>query len=366
MSVSQAKRWTSTVRHRIGRSGMLLIIVVIAWYLWVVISGVTSQYDLELTSPYLVAPIVLALGIAVGGLLRRQWRRGKVLPLVLLVLVVTLVSLPIYANASAAVGGLFIALIGLGVLELRESMPPNRSLSVSRWAPATEERALRQAIVLPFILGVGLLLVLDSQAAIVLTGPVALVIAYTTWRLNGPPQWVAVLLGFLIAAGATLTVVFLGSRATWPAWLSASQSLSGARHTLWSDALSLWATAPFFGSGPGAFTPSSELATSTPSLAAVHSLPLQVGSELGIVGVTILAALFIGGLSFAARGNRPVALLAITAWTALAVHSSIDHLEDFPVVALMAGVILGWAGAGERFVDEPRGSQDDWAATKPE
>lgn len=152
------------------------------------------------------------------------------------------------------------------------------------------------------------------------------------------------MLGSLIAAMAGVAALWLGSRASWPSWLATAQSLSSARHTLWSDALSLWATQPFRGAGPGAFTPSSELASSTPSLAAVHSLILQVGAELGVIGVVLLALVFVGGLVFAARGSRPVALIAMAAWTALAVHTSIDHLEDFPVVSFMGGVILGRSG----------------------
>src|SRR5699024_7344420 len=160
------------------------------------------------------------------------------------------------------------------------------------------------------------------------------------------PQWIVVLVVSLVAAVAVLAVVFLGSRASWPAWLSASESLGSARHTLWSDALSLRAAAAVVVSGPGSFQPLSELWSSSARQAAVHSLPLRVGSELGAVGMVLLAVLFVGGLVFAARGSRPVALIAMVAWTALAVHSSIDHLEDFPVVAFIAGVILGWSGLG--------------------
>lgn len=53
--------------------------------------------------------------------------------------------------------------------------------------------------------------------------------------------------------------------------------------------------------------------SNTPSLVAVHSLILQLGVELGAVGVVLLAALFFGGLVYAARGSRAVALIAITA-----------------------------------------------------
>ena len=346
MQVSQVKRFAAMVRRRIGRSGVLLGVSLIAWYVWVVVAGTTSQYALELTSPYIVSPSALLFGIVAGGLLRGRWRHGKVMQLLGVVLIVTAISLPIYANASAAVGGLFIALIGLGVLDLQEAMQLNQPVGRDRRNSATDDSALLQAIVLALTLGAAILLVLDSQAALALTVPVALISVVAVWRRSGPPQRIVVLLGSLAAAGAVLAVVFLGSRASWPAWLAASESLSSARHTLWSDALSLWATAPVSGSGPGSFTPSSELASSIPSLAAVHSLPLQVGSELGAVGIVLLAVLFVGGLVFAARGSRPIALIAVAAWTALAVHSSIDHLEDFPVVAFMAGVILGWSELG--------------------
>lgn len=352
--MSHVKRAVMTMRNSIGRSGVLLIAGLVMWYVWVIISGVTSPYDLELTSPYLVTPLALVLGIVAGGFLRGRWRRGRVIQLFIVVAIVTAIAIPIYANASAAAGGLFLALIGVAALDLREVMQQNQlGLEYPR-EPGADDRALRQAIILALMLCASVLLVLDSQAAIALTLPLGLISALSVWRQNGPPQWIVIVLGCLIAAGAVLAVVFLGTRRAWPDWMAASESLSSARHILWADALSLWATAPLVGSGPGSFTPSSELASRVPSLAAVHSLPLQVGSELGAIGVLLLAVLFIGGLCFAARGSRPVALIAMVAWTALAVHSSIDHLEDFPVVAFMAGVVLGWGGLGAHFSGGPQ------------
>ncbi|GAA4479478.1 hypothetical protein GCM10023190_22630 [Enteractinococcus fodinae] len=312
------------------------------------------QYDLGLTSPYVVSPATLILGTFAGGFIRREWLRGKILVLFILLLLATAISLPIYANASAAVGGLLIALVGLGALDLRAAMQPDHSLSESPRPALTEDHVLLQASVLALILCVGVLLALDAQAAIALTVPLAIVVVLAVWTQTGPPQWLTVVLGTLVAIGAVLIVVFLGSRPAWPSWLASSDSLSSARHTLWSDALSLWGTSPLFGSGPGSFTPSSELASSSTTLAAVHSLPLQVGSELGAVGAVLLGLLFVGGLAFAARGNRAVAFIAMTAWTALAIHSSIDHLEDFPIVGFMGGVILGWAGISQRFIGASR------------
>lgn len=307
-------------------------------------SSFNSQYDLEFSSPYIVRPVVLVLGAISAGYLRRCWMRGELIPLFIVLLIVTVIAIPIYANAGAAVGGLFIALAGLAMLDLRTAMK-SKQLSWGRnRISAAKYRVIRQVIFLAFIVCVGVLLAIGSQAAIALILPLSVIIAFGVWKQAGPPQWAPVALGFFLFVMAGLAVILLGNRETWPSWLSASESLSSARHTLWSDALSLWATEPVLGSGPGAFTPSSELASSTPDLAAVHSLILQVGAELGAVGVVLLAAQFFGGLLFAARGSRPVALIAMTAWTALAIHANIDHLEDFPIVGFMGGVLLGWSG----------------------
>lgn len=333
-----------TVRHHIGRSGIFCITGFVAWMVWVLITSSTSQFPLGFSSPYIVTPVVLVLGAISGAYLRRSWRRGGLLLPLVVVSVVTAISIPIYANASAAVGGLFVALAGLAMLDLQDAMKARQRLGEHNQDSADRYSVLPPAMVLALTVLAGIYLVIGSQAAIALTLPVAVIIVLTIWKRHGPPQWVSVVLGFCAAAVAGVAVIILGARDTWPSWLSASESLSSARHTLWSDALRLWATDPLFGSGPGLFTPSSELASGTPSLAAVHSLILQVCAELGAVGVVLLAAIFLGGLLFAARGSRAVALIAITAWTALAVHSSIDHLEDFPIVGFMGGVILGWSG----------------------
>jgi hypothetical protein len=352
------KSFLDTVISRRARPHTLLVGCFLIYYLWVIGRGVTSSYKFELTSPYLVAPLSLIVGIFLGVFLRQQWLRAKAVYFFIALVTVTVLSLPIYANASAAVGGLTVALAGLGALDLREVTQPNLPEGGTYQGSSPEIQVLRQAIVLALAMVVGVLLVLDAQAATILIIPVFLVSMVAVWKHNGPPQWLTISLGFFVAAGAMLTVIFLGGRPTWPDWLADSESLSSARHTLWSDALSLWATEPLVGAGPGSFTPSSELASSVPSLAAVHSLPLQVGAELGIVGVVLLAGLFLAGMLFAARGSRPVAFIAIAAWTALGVHSSIDHLEDFPIVAFMGGVVLGWSGFRSNPSDVPRRTEN--------
>ena len=51
------------------------------------------------------------------------------------------------------------------------------------------------------------------------------------------------------------------------------------------------------------------------------------------------------GVLLAARADRTRALIGVAAWSALAVHSMIDHLYEFPVVVVLAGIVIGWAGA---------------------
>lgn len=113
---------------------------------------------------------------------------------------------------------------------------------------------------------------------------------------------------------------------TWPDWLADDSSLSDASLTLWLDALSLWVTQPVVGAGPGAFTPSSELASEIPSLASVHSL-LQVGSELGAVGVFLLGAMFVAGKVIGKIFMTATDLDIITTVTYYGVQTALEEWE---------------------------------------
>ena len=77
-----------------------------------------------------------------------------------------------------------------------------------------------------------------------------------------------------------------------------------------------------------------------------HSLPLETGAELGVVGLLALG-LFLGGVGFAARrvAHHDPRLLAggIAAMTAWALHASIDWDWEMPAVTLPAIVLAGVA-----------------------
>ena len=63
------------------------------------------------------------------------------------------------------------------------------------------------------------------------------------------------------------------------------------------------------------------------------------------VRFALFAAVLLSGLRLACLGSRAGSVVAVAAWTALGVHSVIDHLYEFPSVVLSAGAVLGWAGA---------------------
>jgi O-antigen ligase len=120
----------------------------------------------------------------------------------------------------------------------------------------------------------------------------------------------------------------------------------------------LWADHPIIGAGPGAFQEFTPLGRDTDT-ASAHSSVLQVGAETGWVGVALFALLALAGLLWAGRGVPAYAVVASAAWTALLVHSFVDHLLDFPAIVLTAGVVIGWAGAsrGSEELDVPHGQR---------
>ena len=76
-----------------------------------------------------------------------------------------------------------------------------------------------------------------------------------------------------------------------------------------------------------------------------HASSAQTGSEAGWVGVTFRGGATLAGLLWAARGRATYAVIAAAGWTALLLHSLIDHLLEFPPVVIAAGLVLGWAAA---------------------
>lgn len=327
-----------------GRPGFCLLACVGTWLVWVLTSSLLTGQHLSPWSPHLVAPVVLVLGSLVGIGLAQCWVQKKLIVPVAVVLAISAYAVPIYANASAAVGALLLALAFVAYLDAKGSCESKVRLDLDA-VTVQHEKDTKQRILVAGVGAIGFLMCFGSQAVLALTVPLLLLSFLSSQMKRGVPRWLVVGAGIFLAEMAAIAVLTLGLRDSWPSWLSAGDSLSSARHTLWSDALKLWRLNPITGAGPGTFTESSDLASSTPHFVATHSSVLQVGAELGVIGVVLLAAIFIAGLLVATRGNRIHGLIAGAAWTFLAIHSTIDHLEDFPVVALTAGIVLGWAGS---------------------
>ncbi len=320
-------------RHRPrATADWTLASAVAAWLVWVLSMPLWTGRSAAPSSPYVVAPLLVVGGVAAGRFLAPLSRRWRVAELVLLAAIVFLATSEVYANAQGAVGVQLVALTGL-VLHTGVSARGDGGQAAHLFAVGVA------------ILVIGVLLAARSDAAAILVLPTAILMALALGYRNGPPRGLTALAATALLALATTTVGWLATLTVWPEHLRSARSLSQARHTLWSDALALWRQHPFTGAGPGSFRDHSELAASRPDLEAVHSSVLQVGSELGLVGCVLLAALLIAGLALAGRGDRASSLIAMAAWTALGIHSVIDHLYEFPVVTLTAGLVLGWASS---------------------
>lgn len=419
MNQRHAVKGALRIREALGRSGVFFLVCLTLWILWVVLSAVITGQSLSVSSPHLVTPVVLTVGLVGGWLLSQRWAQEKLGVIAAVLAGITIAAAPIYANASAAVGVLLVALSAVMIKDARRTpadgngagteaeapdpldsgavaassplasqQPTGETGSVASTTAATSARPAwlkkflrrrsqpvsnrppastvlsgrgslpwrsgdgrvswrssrtQQAVLCLILTLTGVLLALGSQAALLLLAVLLVVICACALVGSGPTRWITVTAGIFAAEIAAAAVVLLGSREQWPTWLAAGSSLSSARHTLWADAIALWQDHPVIGAGPGTFTASSELATTTPHLAATHSLFLQVPAELGTIGLVLLVSIFITGLLLATGSDRVTGAIAGTAWTCLAIHSAIDHLEDFPVVALTAGLVLGWA-----------------------
>lgn len=311
----------------------LALIALAAWYLWVLTSPLWSGQSLSLLSPYLHAPLFVSLGYVAGKFLAPRWRRWRI-PYVLVMLAIAALSVPFYANAQGAVGVQLVALAGLMVLGARPILDDD-----DRATPSTA----RFVVVIAVLVILASFLAERSDAAGILLVAVAVTAAWVVSRRRDVSRSVPITIGALGFGAAAAVVAFLGSRESWPEALNQSGSLSAARHTLWSDALRLWWQNPITGAGTDTFTESSDIASHNSHLETAHSSVLQVGSELGLVGLLLFVGLLGIGLMLATNRPGPAAIIGAAAWTALAIHSTIDHLYEFPPVTLAAGLVLGWA-----------------------
>jgi hypothetical protein len=306
----------------------LVVVLVVASIAWSVVAALLAGRMPSLTSPYVVAPVMLAVGVGLGRLVATRARSEHVVAALVVVTTVLFLSViwtdgpakrpTAYANANAAIAVQVIGLASLGA---------GRISRVVLWLTAAGAVAVIDAN--------------SSRAAFVVAVPLLAAMALMTWRPARRRTWALALgaLTMLVAAGA---LIALAARPVWP--VAVSKGLDSTRQQLWQDALNLWRQYPIAGGGPGSFEDFSALAKDADTVSA-HSSLLQVGSETGIVGAVLLGLLAVTGLALAGRGAAPYAVVGAAAWTALGIHSLVDHLLEYPPIVIAAGMVLGWAGA---------------------
>ena len=329
---------------RVGWPERAALALLALWVVWAWVAALLADRMPSLTSPYVLSPVVLAAGVALGHLVATRLERNVVVAG--LVVVTTVLFLGViwtdgpakrptaYANANAAVAVQVIALAGLAMLG------SDRLRRVILWFTVAGALAVIAANA--------------SKAAFVVAVPLLAAIALMVWRPAARAGG-AVLVGSLSIVLSAGAVVHLAARDQWPPRVL--QALDPARQSLWSDALSLWATHPVSGGGPGSLEEYSTLG-GDPDTASAHSSLLQIGAETGLVGAALFGLIVLGGLLWAARGGAPWAVVAAAALTALLVHSLSDHLLEYSLVLLAAGLTLGWASATrseELYVPEGEG-----------
>jgi hypothetical protein len=312
--------------------GAAALAVLVAGMAWSLAATLHSDRAMPPTSPYLVAPIALTIGV-VGGIMLASWASSPWLSGCLLAAAVILaVEVPLsdepgtqplgYPNANAALAVQLLGLCGLALVSLR----PGR-----RW---------------PMVAAAGLALVvmqLNRSAGALFVGvPLAVTIGVVLWR---PPRrrWWIVPLGSATMLIGACAVLWLAAADTWPR--VATRAFDPVRRQLWHDAGALWRAHPVAGGGVGSFVEFSPRAAD-PDTVSAHSSVLQIGAETGSVGVALFAAVCLAGLLWATRGRTALAVVGAAAWTALIMQSLIDHVLEFVPVVVAAGLVLGWAAVG--------------------
>lgn len=322
---------------RVGSGERFGLALLGLWVGWAGIRAALAGHALSPGSPYVVAPMSLAAGVALGIVLAPHARRWGVAVALLgaaafLLVAVLATGGPAkgatgYANANAALAVQLIGLCGLALL----ATPRGR-----RWP-----------LVLAAVISLGVTAANASVAGLALGLPLLALVLGMGWKpaQRHTEKVIAAVIGGAATVVSATAVVALATQPSWPA--AVVRVLDQARHTMWRDAVDLWREHPLVGAGPGAFERVSTLG-GDPDTASAHSSVLQVGAETGWVGVVLLLAIVLTGLWWAARGRPAPAVVGVATWTALVVHSMTDHLVDFPVVVLAGGIVLGWSGASAR------------------
>ena len=137
------------------------------------------------------------------------------------------------------------------------------------------------------------------------------------------------------------------------------------RVALWNDGLDLMLHEPLTGVGPGRFAAEAATAQTDRDARWAHHGFLQQGAETGLIGLAILATLFLWGFwRVALAGPSGMAVMGAFALTGLGILACSDYVFHFPLVtgatAGLIGAAVGSTGS------HPRARPSGWGAGRTE
>lgn len=232
-----------------------------------------------------------------------------------------------YANAN---GSLYVLGVGAAVMVALCAKPPTVRATAGLFAA---------------VLGLFAVATLSKAAAIL-----AACVLPVTLIAHRLPRWTVLAAPLIVATTVAVTIAHglsIGSSIA-PRLV---EELSQRRQDLWREAMEITASEPVFGVGPGMFAHTSPTAMSDSDARWAHSAYLQVGAELGVVGLLLLSLLllWVYGALYRSRHSGRLVPVGAAVVTAVAVHAAIDYVIHFPAVvfitALLAGLISSPPGA---------------------
>jgi O-antigen ligase len=203
------------------------------------------------------------------------------------------------------------------------------------------------------ISGVGFAVVVLSSASIAAAGLLValpgIALAATAWR--GSRAGVAIcaaLFGIALVGTIVLGAAYEpGKSIPGPHRLSTERRL-----TLWSEAVAITAERPLFGVGPGRFQAVSPTALADRDARWAHHEFLQLGAESGVVGLVLLAGVFVWGFARLSVGPPDtITALGAAALAALGIHACLDYVLHFAPVPLAGALLVGAATSRPRGIE---------------
>ena len=309
--------------------------ILAASILWTCVTAAERPSDV-------MPPVLIMLATLVAYLLGRLAGADRPVSLPAAVACVTGFALAFTSpNATAPPLGYGNANGALGVLGITAAV----MAAVSSTWPTTRRS----------LYGLGLLLLLETAAttslAATLLGVGVLGVGLVAPVARGRRLFAVSGLVLVLSAGVITAVVaarYEPAQASPNSVTMTEDALSARRVQLWHDAVGMVAADPVRGVGPGRFGVESLTARADPDARWAHSEPLQRAAEQGIPGVVLLAALTVWAYAALLRSPRrdAVVVCALAGLTAFVIQASVDYTVHFPVLPLVAALLIGIATAG--------------------